>query len=84
MASAYYEEVTCPLCHTEVRVRISNGLYPMRTTEIANCPVCWTELFRKNITGDIEESILSLGNTIEPYLSKYKKMKQNEASNRDN
>ena len=73
MASTYYEEVTCPKCHTRVRVKITNGGYPMRTTEVANCPVCWEELFHKNITGDIEESIISFEETIEPYLSEYKK-----------
>lgn len=75
MASSYYEEVTCPKCHTKVRVSISNGIYPMRTTEFANCPVCRTELFRKNITGDIEESISSLEETLEPFLSEYKNRK---------
>lgn len=49
----------------------------MRTMEIANCPVCWEELFHKNITGDIEESVLSLEDTIEPYLSELKS-KQNQ------
>ena len=73
MASTYYEEVTCPKCHTRVRVKITNGVYPIRTTEVANCPVCWEELFRKNITGDIEESVISLEETIEPYLSDFKK-----------
>ena len=73
MASAYYEEVTCPQCRTKVRVKVTNGEYPMRTTEVANCPVCWKELFRKNITGDIEESVLSLEDTIEPYLSDFQK-----------
>lgn len=77
MASAYYEEVTCQKCHTRVWVKITNGVYPMRTTEVANCPVCWKELFRKNITGDIEESIISLDETIEPYLSEYKKKETN-------
>ncbi len=65
MASSYIEEVTCPKCHTKVRVSITNGVDPMRTTEIANCPVCWNELFRKNITGDCEEIILSHEETIE-------------------
>lgn len=73
MASTYFEDVTCPQCHTKVRVMITNGVYPMRDTEMANCPVCWYELFRKNITGDIEESVLSLDETIEPYLSEYKR-----------
>ena len=73
MASAYIEEVTCPKCHTKVQVKVTNGIYPMRSTEVANCPVCWEELFHKNITGDIEESVLSLEETIEPYLSEYKK-----------
>lgn len=82
MSSVYYENVTCPKCHTKVRVKISNGIYPMRTTEFANCPVCWTELFWKNITGDIEERVLSLNETIEPYLSDYKK-KKDEAGNRE-
>ena len=73
MASAYVEEVTCPKCLTKVQVKVTNGIYPMRSTEVANCPVCWEELFHKNITGDIEESVLSLEETIEPYLSEYKK-----------
>lgn len=73
MASAYVEEVTCPKCHTKVKVKVTNGINPMRSTEVANCPVCWEELFHKNITGDIEESVLSLEETIEPYLSEYKK-----------
>lgn len=33
-------------------------------------------------TGDIEESVLSLDETIEPYLSDYKK-KKDEAGNRE-
>ena len=72
MASSYIEEVTCPKCHTKVRVKVTNGIYPRRDTEVANCPVCWEELFHKNITGDIEESVLSLEETIEPYLTEYK------------
>lgn len=44
----------------------------MRTTEIANCHVCWESLFHNNITGDIEESVLSLEETIDPYLTEYK------------
>jgi len=61
MASSYFEAVTCPKCHKKVRVKISNGKYPMRTTEFANCPVCWEELFKKNITGGIEESVFVFG-----------------------
>lgn len=73
MASDYFENVTCPKCHTKVRVRVTNGIYPMRSTDVANCPVCREELFHKNITGNIEESVLSLEDTIEPYLSEYQK-----------
>lgn len=32
-----------------------------------------TLMISQNITGDIEESVLSLDETIEPYLSEYKK-----------
>lgn len=71
MASSYVEILTCPKCHTKVKVKVTNGIYPFRSTEVANCPVCWEELFRKNITGDIEESVLSLEETKEPYLSEY-------------
>lgn len=35
-------------------------------------PICWKELLKKNITCDIEESVLSTENTIEPYLSEYR------------
>lgn len=76
MATSYIKDVTCPKCHTKVKVKVTNGIYPMRTTEIANCPVCWEELFHENITGDIEESILSLEDTIEPYLTIYKNKKK--------
>lgn len=82
MASSNYVECDCPQCHTKVGVRITYGIYPTRTKEIANCPVCGKELFKKNITGDIEEEVISLDNTIEPYLSEYKK--QNEAVNSAN
>lgn len=72
MASSYIKEVICPKCLTKVIAKVTNGFYPLRTTETANCPVCWEELFHKNITGDIEESVLSLEETIEPYLTEYK------------
>jgi hypothetical protein len=71
MASSNYVECECPQCHTKVGVRITYGIYPAKTVEIANCPVCWKELFKKNITGDIEEVVISLDNTIEPYLSEF-------------
>lgn len=79
MASSFIEEVTCPKCHTKVRVKVTNGVYPMRTEEIANYPVCREELFHKNITGDIEESFLSLDETIEPYLLEYKNKQKKTA-----
>lgn len=72
MASSNYVECECPQCHTKVGVRITYGIYPVKIEEIANCPVCWKELFKKNITGDIEEVVISLDNTIEPYLSEFK------------
>ena len=71
MSSSNYVECECPQCRTKVGVRITYGVYPARTEEIANCPVCGKELFKKNITGDIEEEIISLDNTIEPYLRQY-------------
>lgn len=63
----------CPFCHTDVTVTITYGVYPYKTLETADCPVCGNELFHKNITGDIDTEILSLEHTIEPYKTEYSK-----------
>lgn len=75
MPSQYSEERECPQCHTKVLFTIKSGIYPFRDREIGDCPVCGYEIFHKNITGDIEAEVVSLENTIEPYLGEYKKTK---------
>ena len=71
MASFDCKEVKCPVCGTLVHVSISYGIWPCRSEETADCPVCGKELFRKNITGDIETKVISLDDTIEPYKTEY-------------
>ena len=50
---------------------LSYGIYPMRSLETANCPVCGYELLHMNITGDIDSIVESLDETVEPYKSHY-------------
>lgn len=71
MASYDNETRMCPQCGTLVRIKISYGIYPMRSLETANCPVCGYELFHKNITGDIDTFVENLDETVEPYKSLY-------------
>lgn len=52
-------------------IKISYGIYPMRSLETAYCPVCGYELLHKNITGDIETIVESLVETVESYKSHY-------------
>lgn len=60
MASYDVLHVTCPVCNTDLLVKISYGIYPARSIETADCPVCGKEVLRKNITGDIETKVDSL------------------------
>lgn len=70
MASNNTDYMVCPQCKTLVKVYTTYGIYPCKTEETADCPVCGYTLTKKNITGDIETSVESMDNTIEPYKSK--------------
>lgn len=72
MASNDVFHVKCPICDTDLLVKISYGIYPMRSEETADCPVCGKEVLRKNITGDIVTEVESLANTKEQYKVTYK------------
>ncbi len=72
MASYDFKDVKCPVCGTLVHVTISYGIWPCRSEEIADCPVCGKELLRKNITGDIEAKVKSLDDTLEPYKTEHR------------
>ena len=72
MASYDVLHVTCPVCNTDLLVKISYGIYPSRSIETADCPVCGEEVLRKNITGDIETNVESLTNTKEQYKVVFK------------
>ena len=39
MASYDVLHVTCPVCNTDLMVKISYGIYPTRSIETADCPV---------------------------------------------
>lgn len=54
-------EKTCPKCGALVKITITNGVYPTRDRETAECPVCDTELYHENITGDMEVTLLKKG-----------------------
>ena len=56
-------EKTCPKCGATVRITITNGIWPQRDRETAECPVCDTLLYGENITGDIEVELISKGNS---------------------
>lgn len=51
MASYDVLHIKCPVCNTDLWVKISYGIYPARSIETADCPVCGKEVLRKNITG---------------------------------
>ena len=53
-------------------VKISYGIYPARSIETADCPVCGKEVLRKNITGDIETKVESLVDTKDQYKLQFK------------
>ena len=72
MASYDVLHVKCPVCNTDLLVKISYGIYPARNIETADCPVCGKEVLRKNITGDIETKVESLANTKDPYKLQFK------------
>lgn len=78
MATQEIQLMECPICHTIVCVHLTYGIYPAKTQENANCPVCLKLLFSKNTTGDIETEVESTESTIEPYKSDYTKTKGNE------
>lgn len=63
MASSDILHVKCPVCDTDLLVKISYGIYPMRSEETADRPVCGKELLRKNVTGDILTEVESKANT---------------------
>ena len=67
MASYDVLHVTCPLCNTDLLVKISYGIYPASSIETADCPVCGKEILHKNITGDIVTEVESLANTKDQY-----------------
>lgn len=71
MASFDSKDIKCSVCGTLVHVTISYGIWPCRSEETADCPVCGKELLRKNITGDIEIKVKSLDDTLEPYKTSY-------------
>lgn len=72
MASYDVLHVTCPVCNTDLLVNISYRVYPARSIETANCPVCGNEVLRKNITGDIITKVESLANTKDQYKLQFK------------
>lgn len=76
MASYDVLHVTCPVCNTDLLVKISYGIYPARCIETADCPVCGKEVLRKNITGDIETEVESFANTKSQYKESFKNGKR--------
>lgn len=54
--------VTYAVCNTDLLVKISYGIYPVRSIETADCPVCGKEVLRK-----IEIKVESLANAKEQY-----------------
>lgn len=62
MASYDVLNVTYPVCNTDLLVKISYGIYPVRSIETADCPVCGKEVLRK-----IEIKVESLTNAKEQY-----------------
>ena len=48
----------CPKCGALVRINITYGVYPCKTRESAECPVCDTELYHENITGDMDVTLI--------------------------
>lgn len=57
--SADIIEKTCPKCGAKVRIKVTYGVWPRRSEETAECPVCDTLLHKANITGDMEVSLLT-------------------------
>lgn len=76
MASYDVLHVTCPVCNTVLLVKISYGIYPARSIETTDCPVCGKEVLRKNITGDIETEVESFANTKSQYKESFKNGKR--------
>lgn len=76
MASYNVLHVTCPVCNTDLLVKISYGIYPARSIETADCPVCGKEVLRKNINGDIETEVESFANTKSQYKESFKNGKR--------
>ena len=58
----------CPVCGYEIFHKNILEALPVACVD----PVCGYEIFHKNITGDIEADVVSIENTVEPYLSEYK------------
>lgn len=52
-------EKTCPKCGAKVRIKVTYGVWPRRSEETADCPVCDTLLHKANITGDMEVTLLT-------------------------
>ena len=76
MASYDVLHVMCPVCNTDLLVKISYGIYSARSIETADCPVCGKEVLRKNITGDIETEVESFANTKSQYKESFKNGKR--------
>lgn len=72
MASYDVLHIKCPVCNTDLWVKISYEICPARSIETADCPVCGKEVLRKNITGDIETKVESLANTKDQYKLQFK------------
>lgn len=51
MASLESRSIRCSICKTLLCVNITYSIYPCKSMETADCPVCGEELLRKNITG---------------------------------
>lgn len=51
-------EMKCPKCGALVKITITYGVDPYRSRETAECPVCDTELYHENITGDMDVTLI--------------------------
>ncbi len=67
MASHYIEYRDCPICKTKVRIDVTCGIYPIRSHETAECPICGNTVYESNITGDMDSSVDSTEETLEEY-----------------
>ena len=58
MPSKDVKVLNCPNCGARLKVVVTNGVWPIRMPETGECPRCGTEVIRKNITGDIEVTLI--------------------------